>query len=415
MKEAKKYAEEIVPSFSPLAYFGFGTRVSRWISEFVYRVRLGYTNDEALRQVPNDATVVFVMNHRSNMDYVLVTYMASNRASLSYAVGEWANIWLLQSLFRSMGAYFIRRNSRNPLYRKVLASYVQKATKEGVTQAVFPEGGLSRDGKLGAPKLGLISYMIAGFNAEKDRDIIFIPVGINYDRVLEDRILTSKMEKEATGRDFRVRLSAIAGFVWNLIRLRLQGRLYRYGHACVSFGKPVSLAAFTRTHKVDFSTLTENGRVISDKSRQDHFAGVEKLGDVLLAEIGAIVPVLPVALVSTVLLENGENWIGELELKSRVFALIQTLEKSGGHVLIPRQDRDYTLTTGIRMLALRHILETSDDGLKRGNPKERLVLEYYANSIVHLLPAKAKPNAKSSTMAKQPGKTPIKTQAKTRA
>ena len=130
MKEAKKYAEEIVPSFSPLAYFGFGTRVSRWISEFVYRVRLGYTNDEALRQVPNDATVVFVMNHRSNMDYVLVTYMASNRASLSYAVGEWANVWLLQSLFRSMGAYFIRRNSMNPLYRKARPAMSRRPPKK---------------------------------------------------------------------------------------------------------------------------------------------------------------------------------------------------------------------------------------------------------------------------------------------
>jgi len=385
MKEAKKYAEEIVPSFSPLAYFGIGTRGARWISEFVYRVRLGYTNDDALKQVPKDATVVFVMNHRSNMDYMLVTYMASNRASLSYAVGEWANVWLLQSLFRSMGAYFIRRNSKNPLYRKVLASYVQKATKEGVTQAVFPEGGLSRDGKLSAPKLGLISYMIAGFNAEKDRDIIFIPVGINYDRVLEDRILTSKKEKEATGRDFRVKLSAIASFVWNLIKLRFQGRLYRYGHACVSFGKPISLATFANNNKVDFSKHSENDVTINQKNRKAHFDGVEKLGEELLREIGAIIPVLPVALVSTVLLQNLDKSIGELELKSLVFKLIQQLEKHGSHVHIPREDRDYTLTTGIRMLTLRHILTTDEDGLYKANPNERLLLEYYANSITHLI------------------------------
>lgn len=385
MKEAKKYAEEIVPSFSPLAYFGIGTRGARWISEFVYRVRLGYTNDDALKQVPKDATVVFVMNHRSNMDYMLVTYMASNRASLSYAVGEWANVWLLQSLFRSMGAYFIRRNSKNPLYRKVLASYVQKATKEGVTQAVFPEGGLSRDGKLSAPKLGLISYMIAGFNAEKDRDIIFIPVGINYDRVLEDRILTSRKEKEATGRDFRVKLSAIASFVWNLIKLRFQGRLYRYGHACVSFGKPISLATFATNNNVDFSKHSENDITINQKNRKAHFDGVEKLGEELLREIGAIIPALPVALVSTVLWQNMEKPIGELELKSLVFKLIQQLEKHGSHVHIPREDRDYTLTTGIRMLTLRHILTTDENGLYKTNSKERLLLEYYANSIAHLI------------------------------
>ena len=97
MKQAERYAREIVPSFSPLAYFGIGTKVAKWMSEFAYRVRLGYTNDEAFREVPQSASVVFVMNHRSNMDYVLVTYLASKRASLSYAVGEWAQVIFLHS------------------------------------------------------------------------------------------------------------------------------------------------------------------------------------------------------------------------------------------------------------------------------------------------------------------------------
>ena len=32
--------------------------------------------------------------------------------------GEWARIWPLQSLVRAMGAYFVRRNSKDPLYRQ---------------------------------------------------------------------------------------------------------------------------------------------------------------------------------------------------------------------------------------------------------------------------------------------------------
>ena len=58
--------------------------------------------------------MVFVVNHRSNMDYVLVAYLAAERTALSYAVGEWAQVWPLQTLIRSMGAYFIRRNSKDP-------------------------------------------------------------------------------------------------------------------------------------------------------------------------------------------------------------------------------------------------------------------------------------------------------------
>lgn len=387
MSAAKRYADEIVPSFSPLTYFGIGTRAAKWLSQLTYRVRLGYTNDEAFKEIPKDSSVVFVMNHRSNMDYVLVTYLASSRASLSYAVGEWAQIIFLQALLRSMGAYFIRRNSKNQLYRSVLAAYVRKATKEGVTQAVFPEGGLSRDGTLGEPKLGLLSYMVSGFHAEGAKDIVFIPVGINYDRVLEDRILTAKKEREATGRDFRVRFSAIAQFIFHLAKLRLQGRLYKYGHAVVSFGEPISLSAFAKAKQIDFAGFAETGDPVAKAAREARFRGVQQLGDELLDKIGRVIPVLPVSLVATILLQNEDHWMGDLELKSKSFDLMQKIEAAGYHVHIPHGDRDYTLETGIRMLKLRHILEVNADGLFRANLSEQLLLEYYANSIAHIVEA----------------------------
>ncbi|MEM8539839.1 MAG: 1-acyl-sn-glycerol-3-phosphate acyltransferase [Pseudomonadota bacterium] len=397
MEAAKRYADEIVPSFSPLTYFGIGTKAAKWLSKLTYRVRLGYSNDQSFKEIPKDASVVFVMNHRSNMDYVLVTYLASNRASLSYAVGEWAQVIFLHSLLRSMGAYFIRRNSQNMLYRSVLAAYVRKATKEGVTQAVFPEGGLSRDGTLGEPKLGLLSYMVSGFDAQEGKDIVFIPVGINYDRVLEDRILTAKKEKEATGRDFRVKFSAIAQFFFRLAKLRIQGRLYRYGHACVSFGEPMSLAAFAKENKIDFSGFAETGDPVAKKAREARFAGVQMLGDELLEKIGRVIPVLPVALVATILLQNEDHWMADLELKSKVFDLMTKIEAAGYHVHIPHGDRDYTLETGIRMLKLRHILEVNEEGLARANQQEQLLLEYYANSIAHIVRAIDKPTAQKRT------------------
>jgi glycerol-3-phosphate O-acyltransferase len=138
--------------------------------------------------------VIFVMNHRSNMDYVLVTWLAAERSALAYAVGEWARVWPLRSLVRAMGGYFIRRRHNNALYRKVLARYVQMATEAGVTQAVFPEGGLSRTGGLGRPKLGLLSYLLDGFEPGASRDVVFVPVALNYDRVMEDRNLIAAQE-----------------------------------------------------------------------------------------------------------------------------------------------------------------------------------------------------------------------------
>lgn len=87
---ARRYAREIVPSFSATAYFGFAIRASKMFSRAFYRVRIGQFDDEAIRAIGSEATVIFVINHRSNMDYVLVTWLAAERSALSYAVGEWA-------------------------------------------------------------------------------------------------------------------------------------------------------------------------------------------------------------------------------------------------------------------------------------------------------------------------------------
>ena len=128
---AQRYAREIVPAFNAYLYFRIGYSIARTVARSLYRVRLGYADEEALAAIGPDSTVVFVINHRSNMDYVLVGYLAAERTALSYAVGEWARIWPLQTLIRAMGAYFVRRNSRDALYRKVLERYVADGDRGG--------------------------------------------------------------------------------------------------------------------------------------------------------------------------------------------------------------------------------------------------------------------------------------------
>ena len=215
----------------------------------------------ALAKVDRTATVVFVINHRSNMDYILVTYMAAATSALSYAVGEWARVWGLQSLIRSMGAYFVRRDSGEPLYRKVLSRYVQMSTAAGVTQAMFPEGGLTRDGTLRPPKLGLFSYMVSGFDPHGPRDVVFVPVGLNYDRVLEDRLQTGAIATPAGEKPrFKFNALVLAGFLLRQTWLRITGRWHRFGYACVSFGAPVSLRAYLTERGVDLRTLSPTDR-----------------------------------------------------------------------------------------------------------------------------------------------------------
>jgi glycerol-3-phosphate O-acyltransferase len=373
---ARHYAQEIVPSFSAYAYFGIGTRLARRISTFLYRVRLGYMDEEAMKTVDPDAAVIFVINHRSNMDYVLVTYMASSSSALSYAVGEWARVWLLQNLIRSMGAYFVRRDSREPLYRKVLARYVHLAVAGGLAQAMFPEGGLTRDGKLRPAKLGLLSYMVSAFDPKGPRDAVFVPVGINYDRVIEDRVqVAALMTPEGEKPRFKFSPKVLFGFLLRNVALRLRGKLYRYGYACVSFGKPVSLRQYVGERGIDFRVLDEARR----------FTEIERLGQMLMQRVGQVVPALPVSLVATVVLGAAKP-LSALELKGEVEILIRRLIASGAHIHIPRADQDYAIEVGMRMLLLRHFV-LEEDGLYRANPREEILLRYYANAIGHLLPA----------------------------
>jgi glycerol-3-phosphate O-acyltransferase len=374
MARAERYAREIVPAFNAFVYFRLGYWIGRNVARSLYRVRLGYSDENGLAAISPDSTVVFLINHRSNMDYILIGYLAAERTALSYAVGEWARIWPLQTLVRAMGAYFVRRNSRDLLYRKVLERYVGMATAAGVTQAVFPEGGLSRDGRLRPPKLGILDYMLRTFDPAA-RDIAFIPVGINYDRTFEDRSLLLEVDPEAGRPGAASAVSNTLRFVGRNAWLRARSRWHRFGYACVNFGSPVSLADWARRHGVDFRSLAKEERSLR----------LEELARQLMADVARVIPVVPVALVATVFVREPARRWSELELKARVLEEIEALERLGAHVYVPRGDQDYAITVGLRMLTLRRLVEENEaEHLYRAVPEELPLLSYYARSIEHL-------------------------------
>jgi glycerol-3-phosphate O-acyltransferase len=374
LRKVERYAREIVPRFNAYFYFRVGYLLGRWIARSLYRVRLGYLDSEGLAKIPPGATVVFVMNHRSNMDYVLAAYLAADQAALSYAVGEWARVWPLSALIRAMGAYFVRRNSKDELYRRVLERYIAMATEAGVPQAVFPEGGLTRDGLMREPRLGVIDYMMRGFRLEGEHDLVFVPLGINYDRVLEDRSLLRSLDPGAprVGR---------AAAVWNTLafaarnlRLMWRSEWHRFGYACVNFGSPVSMRAYCRARGVDFQ------RLAGDDRRRE----TEALGAHLMRAVGRIVPVVPVPLIATVFVRNPGRPLASIELKTEVERIVESLERSAARVYVPRRDLDYALDAGLRVLLMRRLVEEKE-GAYLAREAELPLLRYYANSIAHLV------------------------------
>jgi len=85
----------------------------------------------------------------------------------------------------------------------VLERYVQLITRNGVTQGIFLEGGLSRDGKLGKSqnRVARLRLGVARDPALRDR-LYIVPVAINYESSAGRRSLlrSSIRGKGARGR-----------------------------------------------------------------------------------------------------------------------------------------------------------------------------------------------------------------------
>ena len=162
----------------------------------------------------------------------------------------------------------------------------------------------------------------------------------------------------------------------------LTGRWYRFGYACVNFGRPLSMREYVRQQSVDFRAMDDD-----ERHRQ-----IKRVAQTIMGAISGIVPVLPVSLVAAIFVKRGAAALSELELKSDVYELIMQLERRGAHIYVPRGDLDYAIGTGLRMLLLRRIVH-EQDGLYRANSDDLALLGYYANAIEPLVAKTAPPLA----------------------
>ncbi len=367
LADVSLYLDEIIPNFNLITTYTFGKNLAGWLLRTCYRVRIGRSAEAALNRIPRDASVVYVMNHRSNADYLLVAFLLANRVSISYAVGEWARVWPLERLFRSFGSFFVRRRFRDPLYHAVLERYVQRAVAQGTTQGIFIEGGLSRDGRLQAPKLGLLDYMLrAGA-----RDLVFIPVGINYDRVVED----SNLVRESLGKPRRSPLALIRRTSLWLLGLVWRGatrRFHRFGYAVANFGQPIH--AQVALEGADLRTMDWDTRRPL----------LEAFADTLVRAVGQEVPITPVAAVAWVYRDLGEASPGRAQLRDRMLEVLAKAQERGLPLYLPRGSFQRAFDVGLRVLLLRRILVVAEGRLVLPAHKVPL-LDYYAHGVAHLL------------------------------
>ena len=385
----ERYIDEILPFFNVLSYYRLGYNVAKATLNVLYKVTVDYQDESALEAIPRGDVVVYLMNHRSNADYVVVAFVLARGVAVSYAVGEWARVWPLETIFKSFGSYFVRRRYREPLYHAVLERYVQLITRNGVTQGLFPEGGLSRDGRFRPARIGLLDYIVGALREPGfDRDIWFVPVALNYDRTLEDRVLIQECLDPALRLSRAQQARSVLAYVTLNAARFVTGRLKRYGRAAVNFGPPLSLRSWLAAQATDVLALP----------REERLPHVQRLADDAMERVRSVVPVTAVSLASAALLSFERHVVTLPELLARMSELRDRLLEVNAKVVRADRSIETTWENARRMFRMRRIVLVTGASVAI-MPRQRPLLEYYANSIAHLLPERGEPRHRMTPAA----------------
>jgi glycerol-3-phosphate O-acyltransferase len=325
---------------------------------------------DRLHALAKEHTLVYVPCHRSHIDYLLLSYVVreSGLTIPHIAAGANLNLPIVGSILRGGGAFFLRRSIKDdPLYSEVFSAYVHEVLKRGFPIEYFVEGGRSRTGRLLQPKAGMISMTVQSFLREHSRPLVFIPVYVGYEKLIEGGSYTQELAGKSKRKE------SLGGLLSTISDLRKA----HYGKVGVSFGKPIALgelldAAGAGSVQDWVSNKNLRRRTLTELSRR-------------IAEgINASVQVNPVALVATALLATPKHAADASQLAHLVDRLRSLVSQSQ---VVP----EMTMTQMTGALAIEY---TSKLGYleKRAHilgdvvlakEAEAVSLTYFRNNVLH--------------------------------
>jgi glycerol-3-phosphate O-acyltransferase len=195
--KADSYLEEIA------AKYNIGViKIYSVILNFIFNrmfdgVAVNYDILNKVKTAAQKGPIIFIPCHKSHIDYLILSYLLyhHNMPCPHIAAGKNLSFWPMGPIFRSGGAFFIRRTFKGKeLYARVFSQYIHRLLADGFNIEFFIEGGRSRTGKLILPKLGLLSIILEAFEQGACEDLVIAPVYIGYDRVLEEKAYLSELE-----------------------------------------------------------------------------------------------------------------------------------------------------------------------------------------------------------------------------
>ncbi len=370
-KKAEKYAFEIAADVSYPTVRILHRLLTRLWTELYDGVEL--SGVERLKAVADGNEIVYIPCHRSHIDYLLLSYIlyAQGFSLPHIAAGINLNLPIVGGLLRRGGAFFLRRSfAGNPLYAAVFNAYIAEILQRGHTLEYFVEGGRSRTGRLLPAKGGMLAMTIHAFLRDTQTPVVFVPIYLGYERLLEGRAFTSEL---AGGKKQK---ESIFALIKSLRTLRED-----YGQVYVNIGQPIALNTVLDEKQADWRDLEVT------TTRPDWLKPiVNDLGEQLMRSINEAASVTPISLLATTLLATPRGCISRTELEQQI-NFYQILLKSayeGTLVVIPNVDASELIDHGSRL----GFIETHADAIGpivQLKPGQAAPLTYFRNNILHLL------------------------------
>jgi glycerol-3-phosphate O-acyltransferase len=355
------------------------------IMHWIFRRMFASIEVEGLEKVARyvkEHPVVLVPSHRSYFDFLILSplFYSNHMIPPHIAARENMAFGPFGYIFRRVGAFFLRRSFDDELYKQVFRSYVAYLVRDGFMQEFFIEGGRSRTGKSLAPRLGMLSWDVEAFIESPRRDLVFIPVGITYERLVEESLMVDELKGGAKTKES--------------MRGLLNARKYlqrRFGRPHVCFGEPIHLAEALGELREPLRELA-SGKSVDPEIREDLEGQrrdvIERLGWQIIERINWTATVNATSVAACVMMGAQHRGLRRDEMVERMGQVVEILRLQDTRLTKALASDTGDFQESIAFLLRAGLIQTQDDEAGEVlyfDEPHRAALDIYRNTIVHYL------------------------------